>query len=294
MARRSTEMFNLSFLDLLSGALGAVIFLFIITPKGGAPPTKHQQAIVYIDTLHNQVFGGLHDSLTHKGVGDTLLVLIGDFKKMPSIDDCPACPPPIICPIQRPCPPKKECPKCPKCPEAKGQQPIADTQADPIDLPEEPAFVPPPTNDYKGDPPGVPCKVSFEINWKDLADNVDLSVCKGGNCVSFGKKEIKDIGAWDSGRSRNKLFGNDFRTTQEAVRQYDGVVPGTYKMFAKYKESKKNNPSVNISGLVYTKNTKGEENGERFQKILNLDAKKEVLIATIELKENGEFKLTKN
>ncbi|MEZ4955468.1 MAG: hypothetical protein R2825_18040 [Saprospiraceae bacterium] len=81
MARRSTEMFNLSFLDLLSGALGAVIFLFIITPKGGAYLTKHQQAVVYIDVAQPSVWRPPHDSLTHKGVRDTLLVFDRRFQK---------------------------------------------------------------------------------------------------------------------------------------------------------------------------------------------------------------------
>ena len=83
MSRRKAELFNLSFLDLLTSALGAVIFLFIITPKGGAPAAKVQQAAVYIDTADMKVFGALHDSLRHKRVGDTLFAVLVDYRNMP-------------------------------------------------------------------------------------------------------------------------------------------------------------------------------------------------------------------
>ena len=70
MARRKTQLFNLSFLDLITGALGAVIFLFIITPKGGtAAPDKHQ-VVMYMDTSEMKIFGNLHDSLQNKQIGD--------------------------------------------------------------------------------------------------------------------------------------------------------------------------------------------------------------------------------
>lgn len=304
MSRRNTEMFNLSFLDLLSGALGAVIFLFIITPKGGEAPAAKPQVVISIDTLHQQVFGTLHDSLAIKNIGDTLLVVIKDFQKMPSIEDCPECPPPI------------ECPDCPKCP----QQPIASkinidgkpSQQKANEIPKRNENVKPiqvvnnaftknteslPTENneskYKGDPPSVPCLVSFEVSWEDIEDNVDFFVCKGNDCVYGGRKKNTNIGYWDSGKSKNRIFGSDLRTTMEAVRQFDKIIPGEYEVKAQFKESKKGNKTVAIKGLIYSKGKNGKENGERFSRTLTLDKKKKTLLGKVNLKADGSFTFSK-
>ncbi len=295
-------MFNLSFLDLLSGALGAVIFLFIITPKGGQSPAKTQQAVVTLDTTHNQLFGGLHDSLLHKTIGDTLLVLIGGFDKMPSIEDCPECPPPIECPARRPCPEQKPCPACPECPGKTTTEPIAGrngggTQVMPVNNPpatHSDAAHTTGGSDYKGDPPAVPCNVSFEINWRDIDDNVDLIVCKNGDCINGRKRKNKDIGQWSSGITPTNIFGTDFRTTQEGVRQFREIIPGKYTLKAVYKDSKKGHQQIEIVGLIYTKNMEGKEQGKRFSKTLTLDPRKEVNLGTVELKENGAFIFKQN
>lgn len=302
MSRRKTELFSLSFLDMLSGALGAVIFLFIITPKGGAPAAKTHQVAASIDTLHNQIFGGLHDSLSTKSIGDTLLVLIKGFEKMPTIEDCPECPPPMECPPRRKCP---ECPECPECPGLPSANDVATASGtNPGRQPGQ--SKPPPSppvntsrpgtgqgdNDYKGDPPAVPCNVSFEINWKDMGDNVDLIVCKDGNCVNGRKKKHKDIGQWSSGITPTSIFGTDFRTSQEAVRQFREIIPGKYTLKALFKESEKNNPKVDISGLIYTKTLEGEQKGERFSKTLQRDGKG-VNLGTVVLRADGTFTFNK-
>ncbi len=305
MSRRNTEMFNLSFLDVLSGALGAVIFLFIITPKGGRPAAKTQQVTVAIDTLHKQVFGSLHDSLLNKDIGDTLLVLVTEFKKMPSVEDCPDCPPPIICP------------ECPKVRRDRGN--VVDKNVQPENSPtqdvtvkpdkHDPVTPAPPnnpntqnggehsgSNEYNGDPPSVPCKVSFEVIWEDIGDNVDLFVCKGKDCVygASGKRNNNNIGQWDPGKSKTKFLGSDLRTTQEAVRQFDKILPGTYKIYAHFKESGKGKNSVSVKGLVYTRGVGGREKGETFFKSLPLSKQERTLLGTVELKENGEFIFIKN
>lgn len=291
MARnREPQIFNISFLDVICGALGAVIFLFIAVPKGGAPPGRSNQLNVSIDTTHKQLFATISDSLAGKRPGDTLLVVLTDYKPMPGI---------------------AECPDCPNCPET---QPVAD--AEPVTKAAAPkketgrkdsalvaagktAEAPPPPPDnfkrskYEGDPPSVPCKVSIEINWGDVGDNVDIFVCKGNKCVSGGAREIRDIGQWDSGKAKTKFFGSDLRTTQEAVRQFDKIVPGEYKVYALFKESVKNNTSVRIRGLVYSRNDVGEEKGEPFGATLQLNAPR-VLLGTVQMPENGAFQFTKN
>ena len=52
MARKEFNIFSISFLDLLSGALGAVIILFIVVPK---MTSEQQQTIETLDELNIQV-----------------------------------------------------------------------------------------------------------------------------------------------------------------------------------------------------------------------------------------------
>ncbi|MCE7060702.1 hypothetical protein [Dyadobacter sp. CY343] len=286
MARnREPQIFNISFLDVICGALGAVIFLFIAVPKGGSSPGKKQQVSMSYDTVHNQFFATISDSLKNKRPGDTLLVVLTDYKPMPGIIECPEC---TDCPeketvsdvgtYKSPAPVSKA-----ESPKDSVAKPAIASEAKPDDFRK---------SKYQGDPPGVPCKVSFEISWADLGDNVDLLVCKNNKCVSGGAREIKDIGQWDSGKSKTKFFGSDLRTTQEAVRQFDKILPGEYQIYAVFKESTKNNTSVYVRGLVYSKSPEGEEKGEPFSGILQLNTPK-VLLATVTMLENGQFNLTK-
>lgn len=296
MARRKTQLFNLSFLDLLSGALGAIIFLFIITPKGGAPAAKVQQVAMYFDTTEMKIFGSLHDSLHNKQVGDTLFTILVDYKQLEKPEkEKPArlavikerIPKPTRSAQPKPAPKVEK-----KVPEKVVEKPKVEEKK-PIPKKEEPKKEnPTPSNaTYKGSAPSVPCKVSFEINWPSSEDNVDLFICKGNSCVYGGKKKNKSIGQWDSGKSRNRLFGNDLRTNQEAVRQFDKIVPGEYKIYAQFKESKAKRNSVAIKGLIYT-NGSGGEKGDTFFKTLKL-SKERVLIGTVRLEANGNFKFIK-
>lgn len=47
--RRQIELFSLSFLDLISGALGAVIILYVAIPKHKAPPVEVKKEPVVVD-----------------------------------------------------------------------------------------------------------------------------------------------------------------------------------------------------------------------------------------------------
>ena len=297
MARRKNQLFNLSFLDLLTSALGAIIFLFIITPKGGVSAADVRQATVYIDTAQMKIFGELHDSLRFKRVGDTLLTVLVDYKTMPVEQKEPK---PVLASRERPPErPKRyeptEKPKAPKVPEKKEE--VKPEKKEPK-LPEptkEPSVkteTPKPPV-YKGDAPSVPSKVSFEINWQSAEDNIDLFVCKGNNCVYGGRKNDKRIGQWDSGKSRNRLFGNDLRTNLEAVRQFDSIIPGEYKIYAQYKESKRNRAALTVDGLIYTRGKGKIERGESFSKRLKLGGDR-VLLGTVTLLEDGNYKFKTN
>ncbi len=286
MARnREPQIFNISFLDVICGALGAVIFLFIAVPKGGSSPSSKSQIAMSYDTLHQQFFATIHDSLKQKRPGDTLLVILANYQELPSVKDCPACP---ECPEPNAVS-VKNTPTTPAVSE-KSQVSIRDTVK---------AYSASPPSDnlksskYLGDPPSVPCKVSFEIQWADLGDNIDLFVCKGTKCASGGAREIRDIGQWDSGKAKTKFFGSDLRTTQEAVRQFGKIIPGEYKLYARFKESTKNNTAVTIRGLIYSKNDAGDEKGQPFSATLQLNAER-ILLGTVTMPENGAFTWAKN
>ena len=301
MARRKSELFSLSFLDLLTSALGAIIFLFIITPKGGESAAAVRQAVVYFDTTQMKIFGDLDDSLLYKEIGDTLFTVLVDYKKMPEEQKAPK---PTFASIERPREPKPtpsaptpepkkvEKPSAPKVEAPKKEEPKP-TPAKPAPNIEKPKTgdkekVP----DFKGDAPSVPCKVSMEINWRSAQDNVDLIVCKGSDCVNGGRKRDKSIGQWDSGKSRNRLFGNDLRTNQEAVRQFDNIIPGEYKLYARFKESDRGKKSVLVSGLIYTKDVTGQQRGESFSKTLKIGNQK-VLLGTLKLQRDGKYQFIK-
>lgn len=288
MARnREPQIFNISFLDVICGALGAVIFLFIAVPKGGSSPSKKSQIAMSYDTLHQQFFATINDSLKQKRPGDTLLVVLADYKELPGAKDCPSCP---------------ECPELVETEIRRSTMPAPASVKSPnstTDSLKTNASSPtlPPENlkssKYIGDPPSVPCKVSFEIQWADLGDNIDLFVCKGNKCVSGGTREIRDIGQWDSGKAKTKFFGSDLRTTQEAVRQFDKIIPGEYKIYARFKESTKNNTSATIRGLIYSKSVSGDEKGQPFSATVQLNAER-LLLGTVTMPENGAFTWSKN
>ena len=296
MARRSISLFSLSLLDLLTSALGAVIFLFIITPKGGNSAGPSRQAMIYFDTLQMKIHGELPDSLLSKQTGDTLFTVLLDYKNLPLERKTP--PKPILVKEKVPAQtevlaPKEKVPNA-KVPEVKKKaEPIVDKTTPPEKketLEKVPTTKP---STYKGDAPSVPCKASIEIYWPSKAENIDLVVCKEESCVYGARKRDKKIGQWDSGRSRNRIFGNDLRTNQEAVRQFDQIIPGRYKIYAQYKDSKTKKAAVQVKGLIYTKNNRNQERGESFGKQLYLNNKKRVLIGVLFLKEDGTFQFQK-
>ena len=195
MSRRKHQIFNLSFLDLITGALGAVIFLFVITPKGGHSAAEVRQVAMYVDTAEMKLFGTLDDSLRAKRVGDTLLTVLVDYKNYPK-------------PEKRKVEEKKtdfNQPKStPKAPTPRKTSTVTPTPSKSQPEPKKPAPIivdngPKQAPEFAGDAPSVPCKVSFEVNWANQDDNVDFFVCKGNDCVYGGRKKDRSIGQWDSG-----------------------------------------------------------------------------------------------
>jgi hypothetical protein len=283
MTRRKMQFFNLSFLDLMTGALGAIIFLFIITPKGGESAAPVRQAAIYVDTVQMKLYGDLPDSLLKKEAGDTLFAVLLGHKLLPKEKEKF----PRILPVPR----QKEVPKKEEPVKKEQKEPKKETKPREEPRPEAPKPDPKPPV-YRGDAPSVPCKVSIEISWASKQNNVDLFVCRGNSCVYGGDKRDRMIGEWDSGKSRNRLFGNDLRTNQEAVRQFDEIIPGEYEVYAEFKDSADEEEAIVISGLIYTKNEQGEERGESFSKRLSLGGER-VLIGRLVIEENGSYVFSK-
>lgn len=267
---RSIEFFNLSFLDLLCGALGAIIFLFIIVPKGeGAGPAASPQINVSIDTIQMKFYGDLPDSLLEKQVGDTLLALIFDYKKAPKAA------------VARPVPPQAAQQKIAKQEIAKA---IKEEKSTP-----KPATPEVKRPQFQGSKPDVPCKLSIEVRWDDIEDNVDLFVCKDGDCVYGGRKRRPLIGFWDSGKSNTSLFGGDLRTTQESVRQFDAIIPGDYNIYVQFKESTTGKSSIPVNLLVFTKNDEGQEDGREYTAQISMNSRERTKIATAKINSEGRI-----
>lgn len=275
MKNRNVEFFNLSFLDLLSGALAAVIFLFIIVPKG--EPTEFGEPMgASLDTLEMKFYGFLPDSMTDPQPGDTIFAVIGQLTGKTAVkgEEREARPAPKVrerTPA-RPEPSEKE--KTPPTPEKE----------------ETPALKSPvPASKFSGSKPDVPCMVSIEMKWASKKDNVDLFVCKDNDCVFGGRRYRSFIGYWDSGKARTSLFGGDLRTNQEAVRQFDEIIPGTYDILAQYKDSSDPKAEVPVRLQVYTKNEDGTERGKEHIFKLEMNPTERVRIARVTIGANGEL-----
>jgi len=290
--RKDIEVFNISFLDLLSGALGAVIFLFIVVPKGGGEsPALQPQLSVSYDTVQGRFFGQIPDSLMGKFIGDSLMAVIVDFKNMPGIEE-------RTTPRPTPTPPRTPVTKAPEPEKEKSVEKIADRI--PAERLPSREISPPspgtstasrqPTKNYSGPMPSVPCSFSVELKWEEAKDNVDLFLCKDGDCVFGGRRFREAIGYWDSGKSRTSIFGGDLRTSQEAVRQFEKIIPGEYVILAQYKDSPEPKDRLPIEGLVYTNSPEKGEAGERFQFTLPLNERERTRIGTLNVEADGSYR----
>ncbi len=298
MARRDIQSFNLSFLDLLSGALGAVIFLFIIVPKGkSAFPLlqKNADASVLLDTQTMRIIGRPVTGARFK-VGDTITVIINGSYKDP-VDS-------LIASVDNKFwnnyyPSQVTAPRV-TVPDPV--QPAPTTATTPAITPPPPPQPPSDDRSYKGPKPSAPCKLAFELSWGDEKDNVDILVQKGGRKVSGVKQQRTDpeIGRWDTGVSKTKVFKKtDFRTNVESVRQIEGILPGEYRIYAIFKASEKGSSSVNVNLLLYSKNQTGAEKGETYNYTLSLRQKPGSLndytfLGTASVKADGSITFSKS
>ena len=269
MKNRNVEFFNLSFLDLLSGALAAIIFLFIIVPKGEI--TIHDDPVTLTYDKHQKKFyGSMPEALLDKQLGDTLLAIVGNIESVPVASASPE--EPEIATRKRPEPERSEVSAPKKAPKEK-KQVTSSMRVVPSTL--------------QGSRPDVPCMLSIEIKWANKQDNIDLYVCKDNACVFGGKRYRDFIGYWDSGKARTSIFGGDLRTNQEAVRQFDEIIPGTYTILAQYKESEDPKPDIPVRLQVYTKNGDKVERGKQHYFNLDINPQTRTRIARVTVAADG-------
>lgn len=263
-------------MDVLFGALGAIIFLFIVVPKGGAPPDEKIVIPVYVDEGKQMIFGEFKQALPDLVIGDSAVIVASSLSKFPTAKDCP---PPVICP---PCP---ECPTCPPCP------PVDKPPVDPID--ESPDVVTT-TTDYPIRP-AVPSAFSIEIIWDDADMNVDLWVCRGQTCVHGHRRNRRnrDIGVWYPDLGETTFVGlftrSSLRSNIEAVRQIDERIPGTFDIYGYFKESDIPASNVDVKVFVYSDADAGPKM-KGFKANLTLGSPRKKL-ATVELMPDGTFRL---
>ncbi len=277
MKNRNVEFFNLSFLDLLSGALAAVIFLFIIVPKG-EPTVFDDPVSVTYDSTQMKFFGHVPDELFDWQPGDTILAIIGEYGLAPKTEE-----PQRVVERSKPVTRRRERPQAPKKEVVEEEKTVAEERAT-----AEPTPTVAPSK-FSGSKPDVPCVLSIEMKWASKKDNVDLFVCKDNDCVFGGKRYRSFIGHWDSGKARTSLFGGDLRTNQEAVRQFDEILPGTYDILAQYKDSSDPKEEVPIRLQVYTKNEDGTERGKEHYFKLPMNPTERTRIAQLTVGPDGEL-----
>ncbi len=350
MARRNVDLTSLSFLDVLTSALGAVIFLFIVVPKlpDSPNPTSPQvqlneSSTVSADSLSmsnsmhyplqkEALVANLSSALFYTRSGNPMTLLINDnpmaavnysfsqsalnqsgnyFTKSR--------------PYQAPFAYQKgqNVPNVTSAFNKQGKDTILkktnetaipfltvsnNQKAEQIlpsiaQQPQKPLKINPDLteNMEKGERnirrPSNPCRVAFEINWDNAANNVDLFVFKGEQfvCGRNGNRSNPTIGDWDSGKSRNRIFNNDLRTTQEAVRQFNTIIAGEYRIFAQFKETTKPDSisTVKLNGLIYTKNENGVEKSSTFNTMVSLNPKVKQVIGSVTINPDGTFVFNK-
>lgn len=253
MSRRAQQFFKLSFLDILSGALGAILFLFIIVDKAGgeedkgpvigAPLTK---IFVPVDTTTRTIFD-IPDTLNIYP-GRSIQVVISDISPAP---DQPKCPP------QEPCKGRGEGPVCPDperhkkpdCPDPGHHKQVVCVDPSVHDklLCDDPGCSKT-TIQYQGDPLALAYHLGFSLTSANPADEIDLQVCKDGVCVSGAKKQGAGM------RWLNLKEGGFFakpRTWNEIILAEGSLQPGTYTCYARV--DCKSAATSNIELVVGTK-----------------------------------------
>ena len=278
MKRAAVSFISLSFVDILFAALGAIIFLFIIVPKGGESADPQKVVPLSLDYNQSMVFGDFGETHPDLDIGDTIKALAVTKKAFPVVKDCP---PKKDCPE---CPPPIECPPC-DCPEVEEDEKETD-----------------PNNDFvQGLNFGFPVKFGVIAEWESIKDNVDLYLCKGGTCVYGRPRRQTDdqIGVWTNATKKEGFFKRIFGgergnpSSSEIVFQEEKIISGQYDVLGKFKNTQtegKMNVAVDFS--IFSEKKSGGKSGKVITKTLTLGGGEE-RVASITLNSDGTFSVRK-
>lgn len=275
MKRATVSFISLSFVDILFAALGAIIFLFIIVPKGGASADPQKVVPLSVDYNRSKVFGDFGEIYPNLDIGDTIKALAVTQRAFPVAKDCP---PKKDCPE---CPPPIECPPC-DCPEVE-KKPVQEEEI------------------VQGLNFGFPVKFGVIAEWESIKDNVDLYLCKGGTCVYGrpGRQTDDQIGVWTNATKKEgffrKIFGGERGnpSSSEIVYQEEKIIPGRYDLLGKFKNTQmegKMNVAVKFS--IFSEKKSGGKSGKVINKTLTLGGGEE-RVASITLNSDGTFSVRK-
>lgn len=275
MKRAAVSFISLSFVDILFAALGAIIFLFIIVPKGGKSPDPQKVVALSLDYNQSMVFGDFSETHPDLDIGDTIKALAVTKKAFPVVKDCP---PKKDCPE---CPPPIECPPC-DCPEVEEE---TDQNNDVV----------------QGLNFGFPVKFGVIADWESINDNVDLYLCKGGTCVYGrpGSQTNDQIGVWTNATKKpgffSKLIGGERGnpSSSEIVYQENKIIPGEYEVLGKFKRTQvEGKMNVAVEFTIYSENNSRGKSGKVITKTLTLGGGEE-RVASISLNSDGTFSVRK-
>ncbi len=280
--RRAKEihLVNISFIDMLAGALGATIILFIIVPKVSFADLEKLKAIDSLDVNKAQMdsmFAKLQSVVPEQ---DYKELIASSAALQASIDNMKT----EVQSVQSALNVKtqqynnvaqkydrametirnlqQQLKSAPSAAEFKRiQAELKAAQSAPKPQPSKPAplvtsdrpepakVATPVATPGKGDAVfGIDPPLTIMINWEDKADKVHLYMREAGssNWVFYQTKRRRaSFGTWDN--SLRKLTGKPF----EAIVQRDNLVPGTYEIYAQPATAKSG--SVDVSGFIAMK-----------------------------------------
>ena len=315
MSRRSIQVFNMSFLDLMTDALGAVILMFLIVPKGrsiadataGRIPQVKDTAYMKLGLGDHSLWNVLPDTTVKKlKVGDTLLVIVKEYKQMPKGDDVAVVDPSdwrtggktipegqklVDQNAQLVDPNKKQVDKDAQLVDPNKKQVDKDAQlVDPNKKQVDRDFKPgdkeiPPAN-IPTNVGAVPGAIAFQISWSDNTCDADIIVKRENAKVWGDRTSDSKIGRWTD--SRKGLFSPT--TTSETVYQ-DQFIEGTYEIYARFderKDKKDTRDKLNVTCLLVNK--KFPQQSQQFDKSIAYDKTTQgTFLARVTVKADGSF-----
>ncbi len=256
MAKKEINVFSVSFLDILSGALASVIILFIIVPKVDIEDMEQLRAldeaemmVTDLDSLIHMVSATVPDSeyVAIVEVSKKLQATIGSLKQ-----ETQTLQGQLASKSSENKQLRKELEQL-KAQQKQLQKQLAKTQKTTKSTTPEPTTEQqkvevdstPGVADYSV---GFNAPLTVRIDWEDSKNTVHLYMkpAEGGNFVYYNRKyRIAPFGKW------MKMPGKFDKGPHEMIVQRDELVPGTYEIHAHLSRPRKEGKAT-ITGFIAT------------------------------------------